>query len=55
MWRYWHPKTKRKQLIPGEATFLMIVGGNFLSEKKESKERRKRETEGEGEEEGEGG
>lgn len=40
MWRSWHPKTKRKQLVPGEAAFLMIVlweATSYLKRKKARK------------------
>lgn len=49
MWRSWHPKTKRKQLVPGEATFLMIVlweATSYLKRKKARKEERERGEEG---------
>lgn len=45
MWRSWHLKTKRKQLVPGEATFLMIVlwdATSYLKRKKARKEERER-------------
>ena len=49
MWRSWHPKTKRKQLVPGEATFLMIVlweATSYLKRKKARKEERESRKEG---------